>query len=118
MKTHREALEQSAWIELKLGRTAESCCSARTHRCSTPSIVAVRRTPDACDGEVVVVRIGTDMTLKCFHRPSDDRVELRPRTKNPDHCTVLIDEQTEDWEIIGVVVGAMIGPRRYSSSTR
>ena len=39
-------------------------------------IVAVKRTPDPADGDIVVARIGTDITLKCFHRPSDDRVEL------------------------------------------
>ena len=75
-------------------------------------IVAVKRTPNPSEGDIVVARIGTDITLKCFHRPSDDRVELRPCSKNPEHCAIVIDEQTEDWEIIGVVVGAMIGPPR------
>ena len=72
-------------------------------------IVAVKRTPNASEGDIVVARIGTDITLKCFHRPNDERVELRPCTKNPEHCAIVIDEQTEDWEIVGVVVGAMIG---------
>ena len=75
-------------------------------------IVAVKRTPNPSEGDIVVARIGTDITLKCFHRPSEDRVELRPCSKNPEHCAIVIDEQTEDWEIIGVVVGAMIGPPR------
>ena len=75
-------------------------------------IVAVKRTPNASEGDIVVARIGTDITLKCFHRPNDDRVELRPCSKNPEHCAIVIDEQTEDWEIVGVVVGAMIGPPR------
>ncbi len=75
-------------------------------------IVAVKRTPDPAEGDIVVARIGTDITLKCFHRPSDDRVELRPCSENPEHCAIMIDEQTEDWEIVGVVVGAMIGPPR------
>ena len=73
-------------------------------------IVAVKRTPNASEGDIVVARIGTEITLKCFHRPSEDRVELRPCSKNPEHCAIVIDEQTEDWEIVGVVVGAMIGP--------
>ena len=75
-------------------------------------IITVKRTPDAAEGDIVVARIGTDITLKCFHRPSDDRVELRPCSKNPEHCAIVIDEQTEDSEIVGVVVGAMIGPPR------
>ncbi len=75
-------------------------------------IVAVKRTPDPAEGDIVVARIGTDITLKCFHRPSDDRVELRPCSRNPEHRPIVIDEHTEDWEIVGVVVGAMIGPPR------
>ena len=75
----------------------------------TGDIIAIKRTPNASDGDVVMARIGTEITLKCFHRPSEDRVELRPCSKNPEHCAILIDEQTEDWEIVGVVVGAMIG---------
>ena len=78
----------------------------------TGDIIAIKRTPNATDGDIVLVRIGTEITLKCFHRPSEDRVELRPCSKNPEHCAIVIDEQTEDWEIVGVVVGAMIGPPR------
>ena len=78
----------------------------------TGDIIAIKRTPDAAEGDVVIARIGTEITLKCFHRPSENRVELRPRSKNPDHCAIVIDEQTEDWEIVGVVVGAMIGSPR------
>lgn len=78
----------------------------------TGDIIAIKRTPNATEGDVVMVRIGTEITLKCFHRPSDERVELRPCSKNPEHCAIVIDEQTQDWEIVGVVVGAMIGPPR------
>ena len=76
----------------------------------TGDIIAIKRTPNASDGDVVMARIGTEITLKCFRRPTEDRVELRPCSKNPEHCAIVIDEQTEDWEIVGVVVGAMIGP--------
>ena len=78
----------------------------------TGDIIAIKRTPNAADGDVVMARIGTEITLKCFRRPTEDRVELRPCSKNPEHCAIVIDEQTEDWEIVGVVVGAMIGPPR------
>ena len=46
-------------------------------------MVAVKRTPEPTEGDIVVARIGTDITLKCFRRPSEDRVELRPYSKNP-----------------------------------
>ena len=86
---------------------SRSCVGYRTG-----DIIAIKRTPNAADGDVVMARIGTEITLKCFRRPSEDRVELRPCSKNPEHCAIVIDEQTEDWEIVGVVVGAMIGPPR------
>ena len=76
----------------------------------TGDIIAIKRTPNATDGDVVMARIETEITLKCFRRPSEDRVELQPCSKNPEHCTIVIDEHTQDWEIVGVVVGAMIGP--------
>ena len=74
-------------------------------------IVAVKRNPDPPDGEVVIARIGHDITLKCFHRATEDRIELQPRSSNPEHRPLVIDKTTADWEIVGVVVGAMIGPR-------
>ena len=78
----------------------------------TGDIIAIKRTAEAFEGDVVMVRIGTEITLKCFHRASDDRIELQPHSKNAGHCTMVIDGQTENWEIVGVVVGAMIGQPR------
>ena len=46
-------------------------------------IIAIKRTPDAAEGDVVMARIGTEITLKCFHRPADDRVELEPVQQQP-----------------------------------
>ena len=34
----------------------------------TGDIIAVKRTPDASDGDIVVARIDADVTVKCFHR--------------------------------------------------
>ena len=74
-------------------------------------IVAVRRNPNPNDGDVVIARIGQEITLKCFHRADPDRIELQPRSSNPEHRPIVIDGTTSDWEIVGVVVGAMIGAR-------
>ena len=57
----------------------------------------------------MVARIGPDVTVKCFHRTGPDRIKLQPRTSNPEHKAIVIDPQTADWEIVGVVVGAMTG---------
>ena len=56
------------------------------------------------------------------HRPTLDRAEelcnglgismTSGTKKNPEHCAIMADEQTEDWEIVGVVVRSMIGPPR------
>ena len=81
-------------------------------------IVAVQRNPHPHEGDIVIARIGAQVTLKCFHRPNNARVELRPRSTNPDHRPIVVDAQTEDCEIVGVVVGAMIGPPRCSSEAR
>ena len=74
-------------------------------------IVAVKRNPDPGEGEVVIARIGQEITLKCFRRAGRNRIELQPRSSNPEHEPIVIDRATEDWEIVGVVVGAMIGAR-------
>ena len=74
-------------------------------------IVAVQRTPNANEGDVVIARIATEITVKCFHRATEDRIELQPRSSNPEHKPIVIDGTTADWEIVGVVVGAMIGAR-------
>ena len=81
-------------------------------------IVAVHRNPHPRDGDIVIARIGSEITLKCFHRSSEARVELQPRSTNPKHQAIVIDKQTEDWEIVGVVVGAMIGPPGSSDAQR
>ena len=74
-------------------------------------IVAVKRNPEPDEGDVVIARTGQDITLKCFHRAGGGRIELQPRSSNPEHKAIVIDAQTADWEIVGVVVGAMIGAR-------
>ena len=77
-------------------------------------MVAVRRHPDPNDGDLVVVRIGEEITLKRYHR-SKDRIELCPESTNPEHQTLRIDPATEDFEIAGIVVGAIIGTTRATA---
>ena len=51
-------------------------------------ILAVKRTPNASDGDTVVARISTNITRKCFHRPSEDPVEPRSTARFA-HRTLL-----------------------------
>ena len=71
--------------------------------------VAVRKECEPRDGELVVARIGPEITLKRFHQISDECIELKPESKNPRHETIRIDPTTEDFQIVGVVVGAIVG---------
>ena len=54
-------------------------------------VVAVRATPDAKSGEVVVAQFGDGVTRKCFVQRDARRVELRPDSHNTMHETIHID---------------------------
>ena len=82
----------------------------------TGDVVAVQRNPDVRDGDLVVARIGQEIVLKRFRRLNAHVVELQPESTNPEHQPIWIDAQTEDVEIVGVVVGAVVGARRCESN--
>ena len=75
-------------------------------------IVAVRKQPEANDGDIVLARIGPEVTLKRFQRIDAKHVELQPVSTNPEHEPIPIGPSTEDAEIVGIVVGAIVGRRR------
>ena len=72
-------------------------------------VVAIRATPEANNGDVVVARFGDEVTLKRFIRVDQRRVELRPDSHNPEHKAIQIDLAKHILHIDGVVVGALIG---------
>ena len=78
----------------------------------TGDIVAVRKQPEANDGDIVLARIGDEVTLKRYKRIETDLVELQPVSTNPEHEPIRIGPTTEDAEIVGIVVGAIVGTRR------
>ena len=73
------------------------------------SVVAVKAQSDADNGQVVVAKIGEELTLKRYRRVDERHVELRPESSNPEHQPILIDLETEAFEIAGIAVGALIG---------
>ena len=73
-------------------------------------LVAVRRDPDPRDGDIVIARIEAEITLKRFHR-TENGVELHPESTNAEHDVMQVDPET-DFEVVGIVVGAVIGPPR------
>ena len=72
-------------------------------------VVAIRATPEANNGDVVVARFGDEVTLKRFVRIDKRRVELRPDSHNPRHEPIRIDLAKHILHIDGVAVGALIG---------
>jgi len=65
-------------------------------------ILAVHRTPQAENGQIVVARLGDEATVK-FYRRRGPLMRLEPA--NPDFAPLEIDLRTQPWEIEGIVVG-------------
>ena len=66
-------------------------------------------------GDLVVARIGQEIVLKRYRCVSKSVVELQPESTNPEHQPIRIDAQSDDVEIVGVVLGAVVGGRRGES---
>lgn len=64
-------------------------------------LLAVQATRDAKSGQIVVARLGDDVTVKRFIK-QPQRIELR--AENPDYPTILV-EPGEPFEIEGLAVG-------------
>ena len=77
-------------------------------------IVAVRSQPEARDGDVVLARLGRKVALRRFQRIDAATVRLHPVNPSPEHEPVEIGPTTEDAEIVGIVVGAIVGTRGRS----
>jgi repressor LexA len=64
-------------------------------------LLAVQSTREAKNGQIVVARLGNDVTVKRFERKSD-RIELH--AENPDFKTIVV-QNDEPFEIEGLAVG-------------
>ena len=64
-------------------------------------LLAVQSTREAKNGQIVVARLGDDVTVKRFERKSD-RIELH--AENPDFKTIIV-QKDEPFEIEGLAVG-------------
>ena len=64
-------------------------------------LLAVQSTREAKNGQIVVPRLGDDVTVKRFERKSD-RIELH--AENPDFKTIIV-QNDEPFEIEGLAVG-------------
>ena len=75
-----------------------------------------RKQPEAHDGDIVLARIGEAVTLKPYQRIDMTTVELQPVSTNPEHEPIRIGPTSENTEIVGTVVGAIIGARRSTDN--
>lgn len=64
-------------------------------------LLAVQATKDAKNGQIVVARVGDEVTVKRFRR-NKNVIELHP--ENPDYPTIVV-EPDEPFEIEGLAVG-------------
>jgi repressor LexA len=68
-------------------------------------LVAVKKTHDVKNGDIIVARIDDEVTLKFFNRKSSNIVELQPA--NNDFQNIVIDLEHEDFTIEGKSVGLL-----------
>ena len=67
-------------------------------------LLAVHRTPEATDGQIVVARVEDEVTVKRFRRRGH-RVSLLP--ENPDHRPIEVDLRRQELIIEGLGVGVI-----------
>ena len=65
-------------------------------------LLAVHRTQDVHEGQVVVARVEDDVTVKRFER-KDNKILLHP--ENPEFSTIVVDLEFQSLEIEGLAVG-------------
>ena len=67
-------------------------------------LLAVRRSSEARSGQIVVARVGNEVTVKRLRRPAGRHViELLP--ENPDFQPIVIDSRSDEFAIEGIGVG-------------
>jgi repressor LexA len=65
-------------------------------------LLAVQKAKEAKNGQIVVARLGDDVTVKRF-RKTRSGVELIP--ENPDFQTIVVGRGEVDFELEGIAVG-------------
>jgi len=65
-------------------------------------LLAVQRTKDAKNGQIVVARLGEEVTVKRFRRVRG-HIELMP--ENPDFQTIVVTPESGEFELEGLAVG-------------
>ncbi|MBR7792568.1 transcriptional repressor LexA [Undibacterium sp. FT147W] len=67
-------------------------------------LLAVKKTDTARNGQIIVARLGDDVTVKRYKKTGNS-VELIP--ENPDYATIKVNENEENFSLEGLAVGLM-----------
>ncbi|MEB0138044.1 MULTISPECIES: transcriptional repressor LexA [unclassified Undibacterium] len=67
-------------------------------------LLAVKKSDQARNGQIIVARLGDDVTVKRYKK-TGNCIELIP--ENPDYSTIRIDDQEQDFSLEGLAVGLM-----------
>ncbi|MGS0740808.1 transcriptional repressor LexA [Glaciimonas sp. GG7] len=67
-------------------------------------LLAIKKTQNVKNGQIVVARIGDDVTVKTYKK-TDSVIQLLP--ENPDFEPIIIDEDKDDFALEGLVVGLL-----------
>jgi len=70
-------------------------------------LLAVHRTPEALDGQIVVARIDDEVTVKRFRRQANWRWRVQLLPENPDFAPIAVDLREQALTIEGLGVGVL-----------
>ena len=69
-------------------------------------LIAVHKTPEAANGQIVVARVDDEVTVKRFHRGRNrSKVSLLP--ENADYSPIEVDLREQSFAIEGLCVGLL-----------
>ena len=68
-------------------------------------LIAVKKTTDVKDGDIVIARLEDEVTVKFFYRKSFNIVELEPA--NDDFDNILVNLESDQLHIEGKSVGLL-----------
>jgi repressor LexA len=69
-------------------------------------LLAVKQASDARNGQIVVARLGEDVTVKRW-RKTGTKVELI--AENPEFKTIVLDTRSDEFSLEGIAVGLVRG---------
>ena len=70
-------------------------------------LLAVHRTPEASNGQIVVARIDDEVTVKRFRRQANWKHQVLLLPENPDFAPIRIDPRQQNLTIEGLAVGLL-----------